>query len=109
QIFQAISILYVTHVMQLGSHVRFCTLTYLLVALTATPGWHLFSCRFGKKLSLQIGSVGTAACCLLAGLMPGGIVPLFYFMVTAAGVLGANALLLPWASLPDVIQVVLVI
>ncbi|XP_013876565.1 sodium-dependent lysophosphatidylcholine symporter 1-B [Austrofundulus limnaeus] len=78
-------------------------LVIMLSATIAVPFWQWFLTRFGKKMSVFVGSVSVIPFLILVVCIKSNLY-VTYIVSFIAGVGVASAFLLPWSMLPDVLD-----
>ncbi|XP_037549195.1 sodium-dependent lysophosphatidylcholine symporter 1-B [Nematolebias whitei] len=78
-------------------------LVIMLSATIAVPFWQWFLTRFGKKMSVYVGSMSVIPFLILVVCVKSNLY-VTYVVSFIAGVGVASAFLLPWSMLPDVLD-----
>lgn len=95
---------YVEYVLQMKAQESSIFATLLISAIAATPIWVLLSKRLGKIPTFRAAMVGYILVLLALFSLPVGPTNLIYGIVIGAGVFHAAAHMIPWATIPDVVE-----
>jgi GPH family glycoside/pentoside/hexuronide:cation symporter len=95
---------YVEYVLDMKGEESWIFATLLVTAVLSTPLWVYLSKRFGKIPAFRLAMGGYVVVLLGLFLVPAGPTDLVYLIVVGAGFFHSAAHMIPWATMPDVVE-----